>query len=322
MTDIATAINTDVAAVEQTDVAEQQQDNRTPVDPTDFYANDKPRENAEDAAEQQESDESESSEEQSEEEREPIAAPVSWAKDYKEKFEALPRDMQEIIATRERDRETFLQSKSREAAQTRQTVETEARQALQTIMQNHVQQLQPLLQQIQPQQPDLRLLNSDDPNERSLYFQQEAAYRNGVAQQNYVQQQLQEAQQHAEMIAQHQRQAEIEAEHEVLNTALGTEWSDPSARAKLLDTLQPIAAELGYPQELIAQARAPDIIALRRASEWKAKAAKYDQLNKAKMVPVRAAKAIPPTARTASPSGQKAPTDAVSLLYPNDVRRN
>jgi len=317
------------AQTETTDVAADTTEAPAAPSIQDAYKDDLPKPEADepepdaDKPEPDANEADEESEETVEEKPEPIAAPVSWSKDYKDKFEALPRDMQEIIAARETDREKFLQTKSREAAQTRQTVETEARTALQTIMQNHVQQLEPILQQLQPKQPDLSLLNSDDPAARTLYFQQEAAYRNGVAQQTYVQQQLQEAQQHAAAIAQHQQQAEIEAEHEVLNTALGTEWSDPSARAKLLGDLEPIAAELGYPQELIAQARAPDILALRKASEWKAKAAKFDQLNKSKMVPVRAAKALPPTARPgAQIASQQRPVGSLAALYPDDVPRN
>jgi hypothetical protein len=258
-----------------------------------------------------------------EEAPEPIEAPISWAKDAKEQFAKLPREAQEIIATREKDRETFLQAKSREAATTRQAVETEARSALQTIMQNHAQQLEPLLHQIQPQQPDERLLASGDPEHMRLYMQQEAAYRHAVAQRETIAQRMQEAQRNADLIAQQQAATELQAEHELLAEKLGTEWTDPSTRAKLLSELQPIAAELGYSPELIAQARGADILAMKHVSILKAKADKWDAANKAKMVPVRAAKgAIPPTARPGTPVSQQAPKDVVSQLYPNDVRRN
>jgi hypothetical protein len=258
-------------------------------------------------------------------EAEPIDAPLSWAKDAKEVFATLPREAQEIIATRERDREVAVQAKFREAAQTRQVVETEARTALQTIMTNHQQALAQYAAQIEVQQPDPRLLNSEDPAHRTLYFQQEAAYRAASAQREQLTQQMQEAQQHAEAIAHHQQQAELQAEHELLEEKLGTDWSDPSSRAKLLETLTPIAAELGYPQELIRQARACDILAMKNVATLKAKAEKWDAYNKTKMVPVRAARGnpIPPTARAGSPvARQQAPKDIVSQLYPNDVRRN
>lgn len=254
---------------------------------------------------------------------EQIDAPLSWAKDAKDVFAALPREAQEVIATRERDREAAIQAKFREAAGTRQQVETEARQALQTVMQNHMQALQQDAQQFEPTQPDLALLNSADPAHRDLYFQQEAQYRHAIAQRDQLTQQQQEAQAHAEAIALQQQQVELQAEHAVLEENLGPEWSDPSARAKLLGDLTPIAAELGYSQELIAQARAADILAMRKVADWKAKAAKFDQMNKAKMVPVRAAKAIPPSARAGSPQAHTGqPVDIVAAMYPNDVRRN
>lgn len=281
------------------------------VDPADFYNDGEPAEVEQEAAPEGEEQEAES-----------IDAPLSWAKDAKEVWADVPREIQEIVATREKERETSLQAKYREAAGTRQAVETEARTALQTIMQNHQQALAQYAAQIEPVQPDLRLLNSEDPNHRTLYFQQEAEYRAASAQRQQLTQQMQEAQQHAAAIQSHQQQAELQAEHQLLEERLGTEWSDPSARAKLLDTLTPIAAELGYPQELIAQARACDIIAMKNVAVLKAKADKYDELNKAKMVNVRAAKGstIPPTARTAAPQGNRQPVSVEAQLYPNDIR--
>jgi len=255
---------------------------------------------------------------------EPIEAPLSWAKDAKEQFAKLPREAQEIIATRERDREVALQAKFREAASTRQQVETEARSALQTIMTNHQQALEVALGNVDIQQPDLRLLNSPDPAHRDLYFQQEAQYRAAVAQRETITQQLQEARQHSETIQLQQQQVELQAEHALLEEKLGTDWSDPSSRAKLLGDLTPIAAELGYPQELIGQARALDILAMKTASDWKAKAEKWDAYNKAKMVPVRQARGnpIPPTARPVAPNGNRQPVSIEAQLYPDDVRRN
>jgi hypothetical protein len=292
----------------------------TDVDPADFYADDPAKTDALPAEEEEAGEEGDDQGEQ--QEAEPIDTPLSWAKDAKDVFAKLPREAQEIIATRERERESSVQAKFREAAGTRHQVETEARTALQTIMTNHVQQLQQYAQQIDPIQPDLRLLGSDDPAHRTLYFQQEAAYREASAQRESLTQQMQEAQRHAEAVQLHQQQAELQAEHQLLEEKLGQEWSDPSSRAKLLGELTPIAAELGYPQELIAQARAPDILAMKVAATWKAKAQKFDELNKAKMIPVRAARGIPPTARTAAPTGHRAPVSVEAQMYPEDVRRN
>jgi hypothetical protein len=53
---------------------------------------------------------------------------------------------------------------------------------------------------------------------------------------------------------------------------------------------------IGLSDELIAQARAPDILAMRKAAEWKAKADQLDRLNAKKMEKVRAAKGLPDSA--------------------------
>lgn len=249
-----------------------------------------------------------------------IEAPTSWAKDAKEVFGKLPREAQEIIAKREADRERFVQQKSREAAGTRQAVESEARQALSTIMQNQQQALEQFMPQL-PQMPDPRLLAS--PEHRDIYFQQKAEYDYAVAQREQVSQQLEQVRHHAHAISQQQLQAEIQAEHAVLEEALGDVWSDPSSRAKLLSDLEPIAAELGYPKEVMAEARAADIIALRRIGDLKAKADKYDQLMKKRMEPVRAAKQpLPPAARPGAQAGQSKPRGTLATLYPDDVPRN
>lgn len=251
-------------------------------------------------------------------EAEPLPAPSSWSKDAKDVFSKLPREAQEIIAKRETERDLFLQTKSREAANTRQTVENEARQALTTIMRNHEQALSQFLPQV-PEMPDPRLLQN--PETQAVYFQQKAEYDYASAQRDHIAQQIEQARQHAGAIAQQQYEAELQAEHQVLEQQIGVEWSEPSARAKLLADLQPIAAELGYSQEVMAQARATDILALRQIGSWKADATKYRELMKRRMEPVRAAKTLPPAARPGTAGGQPAAQDTASLLYPDDIRR-
>ena len=326
------------ADVDAATTTEQQPEAAKPeqVDPLDFYNEDKPAEG--DQAEQ-EPDAAEAGEESEAQEEEapapePIAAPNSWSKDAKETFAKLEalgpegRALAETIAQREADREKFVQTKSREAATTRQTVETEARTALTTIMDNHARAMEQFLPPL-PEMPNPKLLQTGDPQHRDLYYSQRAAYDYANAQREQIAQQVDQARHQANLISQHQYQAEIQQEHEALAEVFGDEWSEPSSRAKLLENLQPIAAELGYPMEVMAQARAADIIALRRIGEIKserdelrAKADKYDQLMKRKMQPVRAAKQqLPPAARPGAAQGQQPATDAVSLLYPNDVRR-
>jgi hypothetical protein len=72
---------------------------------------------------------------------------------------------------------------------------------------------------------------------------------------------------------------------------------------------------LGYPPELIGQARATDIIAMREVSKLKAKADKYDALMSKKMQGVRAAKDLP---RVAKPGAAQAPGAARQNQYAKD----
>jgi hypothetical protein len=75
----------------------------------------------------------------------------------------------------------------------------------------------------------------------------------------------------------------------------------------LLTSLGEVGAILGYSNELQGQANATDILALKAAAEWKAKADKFDKLQDTKMVAVRAAKAAPRVAKpgTAATRGEQ-----------------
>ena len=50
---------------------------------------------------------------------------------------------------------------------------------------------------------------------------------------------------------------------------------------------------MGYSPEALRDVSAQDVLALRKAVEWKAKAAKFDALQKSKMEKVRTAKTLP-----------------------------
>ena len=69
--------------------------------------------------------------------------------------------------------------------------------------------------------------------------------------------------------------------------------------------LASIARELGYSDDLIASAGAHDILAMKKVAELKAKADRWDALQRKKMETVRAAKALPKVAKpgTAQPKG-------------------
>lgn len=248
----------------------------------------------------------------------PIEAPSSWAKDAKEKWASVPRDVQEVIATRERERDVEVRRAQNAVATTKQQVEREAFGQVEQIKRQSAEQYDTLAQQFMPQAPDIRLLQSSDPQHHALYTEQDRQYRLGMAQMGEFQQRAEQARREADQLAEQQQQQEWQSEHAALVEAI-PEWADPTERANLLQKLEPIGAELGYSRDLMAQAGATDIMALRTALNWKADAEKYRDLMKRRMEPVRAARQIPPTARGGAPMQQAPKAGSLAQLYPDDM---
>lgn len=255
---------------------------------------------------------------------EQVNAPHSWNAEDKAIFATLSPEAQAIINRRETERDAFVRQKGEEVVQVRRQVENEARTIVQQLHQNSAQQFQTLATQVQaflPQPPDDRLLWSSNPGDVQVYHQQKALYDHGVAQYQQVQQQVEAARQQAALMEQQATQQEIERGNATLAEQLGTDWTDPSKRKLLLDSLEPIGRELGYADRMGA-ADATDILALKNIAAWKVKADKFDALQKAKMTDVRAHKGIPRIAQpgsTASTPNQD--VDVTRTLYPNDPPR-
>jgi hypothetical protein len=223
----------------------------------------------------------------------PIDPPVSWDAEAKETFKNLPREAQEIVSKREAERERFVQQKSQEAARARTEIEQTAIQQLAEIERGYAQHYEQLASQNLPQRPNPMLLQQDP----QAFYAQQYAYEGAVAQQ----QQLQHlASQHAEQARARETQAEqaLMAEQHRIIVENFPEYSDPTTGPKLQQELSAVARELGYPPELIGQARAADILAMRQAAEWRADSLKLKALNAKKMEKVRAAKGLP---RVATP---------------------
>lgn len=253
--------------------------------------------------EEEDEDESEGGdpEESDEQEEEPeetpaIDPPVSWKADAKELFKTLPPEAQKVIAERETERERFVQQKAQEAATTRQSVENEARQAFAQLQQQTASQLQQYAQQLTPQRPDPAMLQYDPQG----FYAEQAKYESAIAQRTEAQQM---AAQYEAQARQHQEaltQAELQQDVQVLQASL-PEWFDPSSSADLQQKLTATARELGYSPDHVQQARAVDIIAMKKVAdviaERDALKAQVDGLNKAKMANVRAAKTLPKVAK-------------------------
>jgi len=222
----------------------------------------------------------------------PIDAPVSWDAEAKAKFAELPRDVQEFVSKREGERERFVQSKSQEAARAKQEAIQAATAELTQIERQYAQHFQQVAEQLQPQRPNPALLQHDP----AAFYAQQAHYEETVAQQRELQQRSAEYAQQAQAREAQAAQAQAAEEHRIIVENL-PEYLDPTTGPKLRAELSAVAKELGYPDELIGQARASDIMAMKKVSDLKAKADKYDALMSQKMAGVRAAKGLPKVAK-------------------------
>ena len=219
----------------------------------------------------------------------PIDAPVSWTAEEKEAFKALPREVQETVNRRESERERFVQTKAQEAARARQETEQAAIQQLAQIERSYAEQYHAIAQQLDVPEPDPLLMMQD----QAAYVQQMRAFKAAQAQRTQAQQNAAYYAQQAQARDAQAAQAHAQQEYQVIAEHF-PEYVDPTTASKHQTELASIARELGYPNELISEARATDILAMRKAAEWKAKADRLDKLEAGKMEKVRAAKGKPP----------------------------
>lgn len=260
-----------------------------------------------DAADDAEPVEDEPADAEDEVEVEPEAAktpmPNSWSKEDAKAWEALTPEAQAVVVRREAERDKFVRETGRKVAETRAQIETQAREILAQQAEQHAQALAVYAQRNMPQPPDQALLYTGNQDDVLTYQRQDAAYRAGAAQQQQLQQAIAQSQQQAEAMRAEALQAETQADAQRLAEQL-PEWFDTSAGPKLRQELQSIGSELGYPAELMANASSTDILALKKAHEWKAKAEKLDKLMSKRMESVRAAKTLPKMTRPAVTQGK------------------
>lgn len=295
------------AATEDQNLDTQQQD--TPRDPTDaeMYPNDE-RE-PDDGADGGDDQDPEVNDDLPE-----IKAPNSLKAEEKEAFAKLPREAQEFVARRVTEVDRFAEAKAREAQGARQAAEREAIAQVQRIAQDHAATLEQFLPPVY-QRPSYQL-QIDDP---IAFAEQMDAHEQSLAQREQAQQRIIQARQqaqHAEQLLRAQSQQEF---HARLSQEY-PEFLDEETGPKLRQQLGSIALELGFPAEVLPEADAQEVLAIRKASEWKAKADRWDALQKDKMAGVRAAKNLPKLAKPGA-AGTTARAASVPIereLYPND----
>jgi len=243
---------------------------------------------------EEEAEEPDTEEDEQEEDPETpaIDPPNSLTAEEKEAFKKLPREAQEFTARRIGELEKGFNAKAQEAANTRQAVENEARAVIAQQSQRMAQELQQYASMVTPQRPDPAMLQYDPQG----FYQAQSQYEAAIAQRTEAQQQAAIYEDQARQQAAAIEQAEMQAEVVTLRSQF-PEWFAPETSANLQKDLTAIALELGYSETHVSQARAADILAMRKASEWKAKASKWDAAMSAKMKGVAAAKTLPKVAK-------------------------
>jgi hypothetical protein len=227
-----------------------------------------------------------------------IEPPVSLTAEEKEAFKNLPREAQEFTARRIGELEKGFQSKAQEAAQKERQAMKQAAEYIEQVQGEAAEQIEYLSQLLVYPKPQPRLA-AENP---ALYAHELEKHESSLAQRQQAQQQigdLRAQQQHYQALLQQHEQEQF---RQRLSEAL-PEFLDETSGPKVREELTATAKSLGFTDEEIFTANANQIIALKQITDLKAKADKYDQLQKRKMERVRAGKTPPPVTKPGAPRG-------------------
>lgn len=235
-----------------------------------------------------------------EEEEEPdlpaIEPPVSLTAEEKEAFKGWPRDAQEAMVRRVGELEKGFQTKAQEAAQKERQAMQQAAEYIRDTSGEQAEILEYYANLLVVPRPPARLA-AENP---ALYAQQLEAHEQSLAQRQEAQQRVQDyraqQQQYQQIILQHEQNEFRQQLGEML-----PEFFDETNGPKIRDELTATARFLGFSVEEISTAT--QIMALKKVSDLKAKADKYDQYQKRKMERVRAGKTPPPVTKPGAPRG-------------------
>ena len=228
-------------------------------------------------------DEGEEADETEDEPDEPaIEAPASLNADEKKAFAAASPEAQQAWAAAETRRNAQVQEATTKAAERERAAETKAEQAEAQADQRRAAQLYQFISAFEPQMPDPQLARHDPASYIAAKAQYDAEHAQFV---NYAQQ-IDALQLDAQ-----NRTAQIDAQARVSDLMTVGKLADPAQRDDYLKSSLGLVEELGLdPKAFEEVASSADFKALEKVSDWKAKAAKYDQAMASKMQRVRQGK--------------------------------
>jgi hypothetical protein len=217
-----------------------------------------------------------------------IDPPVSLTKEQKAAFAQLPPDLQKVWAETEAQRNREVQARTTEAAEAKRNAQADAQRELAAIQKQYADELAEYAKVFEPQEPDYSLIATDP----QAFAEQVAMQKQMAAHRDYLAKQSAEARLQAEQNQQAILAQQHAQELQILRREL-PEMNDPEKGPKLMAELGNIGRELGYDDDTLKLASASDVLALKKASDWKSKAAKYDAWQAHRMEAVRNAKGKP-----------------------------
>lgn len=227
-----------------------------------------------------------------------IAPPASLTAEEKAAWAQLPPEAQQTLVAIEARRTAEVQTGLEKARSAQREAESAAAGRVAEAQRLFAEQQATLAQRFAPVKP-----NPQHYPDWQTYSQAQARYEAEAAQHNDLMQQLNGL--HAEATAEQERleaQA-LQAQWKAVQNDL-PEAADQAQWSELITKLSPLALELGYPEELLADATPTDIRAIKRAAEWKADADKYKALMSRQMSKVRSGKSAKPNAAQPVGSGK------------------
>ena len=223
----------------------------------------------------------------------PIEPPLSWSADKKEAFRALPRDVQEYIATRERERDTEIRRGQNEIAEQRKAIEQERQQYA-----SQLQALIPALQQSIAGEfadiktiADVERLARDDPDRYARWQAKQTALQ--AAQAHQLQLAQQQAKEHEERL-----KAWTAEQEKILLEAIPAWKKDLAAGQREIGAIKEYLVSQGVDREQAANLRDANLILLAR------KAMLYDKAQAAKAQAKPVVKPAPKVVKPGAPQAQ------------------
>lgn len=243
---------------------------------------------------------------------EAIAAPVSLKAEEKERFAQLPAEAQRMMAEVLSRRDSEVNKGLNDAREAQRVAERTAADQVAQTQRDFADRFERFAQAFAPQAPQREHYRDD-----MSFLAAREHYRDEMAQFEQLAGQINGMKGEADS---HSTAREQEWHQEQVKQLMSVpEFADEATRAEFIGSIEAFGVnDLGYAKEELAAAGAKDIIVLKKAMGWKAKAEKWDaHLARRNERPRQAGKFTAKPAPAGQRNGSNAPIDVTEVLYPN-----